>query len=115
MEFAQIESQWFQGQLEPPIKKRNFQCMTQKRSQKRVRLLSDISIAKYPLNVLQARWAGERCAVCDSDVDTDYDQLVGCDQCGITVHQTCYGVTDLPGEDDLWLCRVCEHKVNPAE
>lgn len=60
---------------------------------------------------MQVRWAGDRCTVCDSDVDFDYDQLVSCDQCGITVHQTCYGVPELPGEDDLWLCRSCEFKV----
>lgn len=60
---------------------------------------------------LQVRWAGDRCTVCDSDVDFDFDQLVSCDQCGITVHQTCYGVPELPGEDDLWLCRSCEFKV----
>ena len=60
------------------------------------------------------RWAGDRCSVCDSDVDFDFDQLVSCDQCGITVHQSCYGVPELPGEDDLWLCRSCEFKVGPT-
>lgn len=57
------------------------------------------------------RWAGDRCTVCDSDVDYDQDQLVSCDMCGITVHQSCYGVQELPGEDDMWLCRACELKV----
>ena len=52
--------------------------------------------------------------MCDSDVDFDFDQLVSCDQCGITVHQSCYGVPELPGEDDLWLCRSCEFKVGPT-
>ncbi|KAL6758055.1 PHD-zinc-finger like domain-containing protein [Haematococcus lacustris] len=59
---------------------------------------------------LQVRWAGDRCCVCDSDVDYDCDQLVSCDGCGITVHQSCYGIVDLPGHDDMWLCRACEHK-----
>jgi len=67
-----------------------------------------LSIAIY---MPQVRWAGDRCTVCDSDVDFDFDQLVSCEQCGITVHQTCYGVPELPGEDDLWLCRSCEFKV----
>ena len=49
--------------------------------------------------------------MCDSDVDYDQDQLVSCDMCGITVHQSCYGVQELPGEDDMWLCRACELKV----
>ena len=62
----------------------------------------------------QVRWAGDRCAVCDSEVDFDSDQLVSCDACGLTVHQSCYGVPDLPGEDDMWLCRPCELKVRTA-
>lgn len=49
--------------------------------------------------------------MCDSDVDFDFDQLVSCDACGITVHQSCYGVAELPGVDDMWLCRACELKV----
>ena len=57
------------------------------------------------------RWAGDRGTVCDSDVDYDMDQLVSCDMCGITVHQSCYGVAEVPGEDDMWLCRACELKV----
>ena len=60
----------------------------------------------------QVRWAGDRCSVCDSDVDFDFDQLVSCDACGITVHQSCYGVAELPGVDDMWLCRACELKVS---
>jgi hypothetical protein len=55
--------------------------------------------------LLQVRWAGDRCCVCDSDVDYDCDQLVSCEGCGVTVHQSCYGVPELPDEDDMWLCR----------
>ena len=50
--------------------------------------------------------------MCDSEVDFDSDQLVSCDACGLTVHQSCYGVPDLPGEDDMWLCRTCELKAS---
>jgi len=64
--------------------------------------------------VAQVRWAGDRCSVCDSDVDFDTDQLVSCDACGVTVHQSCYGVAELPGVDDMWLCRACELKARPA-
>ena len=64
---------------------------------------------------MQVRWAGDRCTVCDSDVDYDMDQLVSCDMCGITVHQSCYGVAEVPGEDDMWLCRACELKVTPGQ
>jgi hypothetical protein len=63
---------------------------------------------------VQVRWAGDRCSVCDSDVDFDHDQLVSCDACGITVHQSCYGVSELPGVDDMWLCRACELKARPG-
>ena len=45
----------------------------------------------------KVRWAGDRCSVCDNEVDFDFDQLVSCDACGLTVHQSCYGVPDLPG------------------
>jgi hypothetical protein len=41
---------------------------------------------------LRVRWAGERCSVCDADTDYDFDQLVTCDLCGITVHQVCVWV-----------------------
>ena len=60
---------------------------------------------------MQVRWAGDRCSVCDSDIDFSSDQLVSCDMCGITVHQSCYGVAELPSMDDMWLCRACELKV----
>ncbi len=53
----------------------------------------------------KVRWAGDRCCVCDSDVDYDCDRLVSCDGCGLAVHQSCYGVHELPGLDDMWLCR----------
>lgn len=46
---------------------------------------------------VRVRWAGDRCSVCDSDIDFDSDQLVSCDKCNITVHQSCYGVPELPG------------------
>lgn len=57
---------------------------------------------------INVRWSGERCSVCDADTDYDYDQLVMCDMCGITVHQSCYGVQEVPGVEDMWLCRACE-------
>ena len=49
----------------------------------------------------KVRWAGDRCCVCDSDVDYDYDQLVSCDGCGLTMHQSCYGIPELPDVDDM--------------
>lgn len=60
-----------------------------------------------PINV---RWSGERCCVCDQDGDTDDDQIITCDRCGIAVHQSCYGVSKVPGVEEMWLCRACELK-----
>jgi len=66
----------------------------------------DVHDGKFvPINV---RWSGERCAVCEADTDYDYDQLITCDICGITVHQSCYGVQDVSGVEKMWLCRACE-------
>ena len=55
----------------------------------------------------QVKYAGDRCSVCDADVDYDCDQLISCDKCGITVHQTCYGVHEKVSNDEIWLCNVC--------
>lgn len=55
---------------------------------------------------VRVRWAGDRCSVCDSDVDYDFDQLVSCDACGITVHQSCYGVPEAPGAQS-WPFHLC--------
>lgn len=57
---------------------------------------------------VRVKWAGDRCCVCDSDIDYDYDQLISCDACGVTVHQSCYGVPEAPGMEDVWMCRACE-------
>ncbi len=67
-------------------------------------LKSPSSISLHALS----QWAGDRCCVCDSDVDYDFDQLVSCDKCGLTMHQSCYGIGELPGVDDVWMCRACE-------
>ncbi|KAG1679268.1 hypothetical protein FOA52_009298 [Chlamydomonas sp. UWO 241] len=64
--------------------------------------------AKGAYQPVKVKFAGDRCAACDSDVDYDYDQLVSCDKCGITVHQSCYGISELPDVDEMWMCRPCE-------
>ena len=45
------------------------------------------------------------CAVCLSDFYADDDAILFCDGCNLAVHQTCYGVVDIP-EDD-WFCSSC--------
>lgn len=54
------------------------------------------------------KWSGDRCAVCSSEVDYDTDQLIHCHGCGIAVHQSCYGVRELPQMEDKWVCCACE-------
>ncbi|KAK9827616.1 hypothetical protein WJX81_006673 [Elliptochloris bilobata] len=73
-----------------------------------------LAVARGEYQAVKVRWAGDRCSVCDSDVDFDTDQLMSCDACGLTVHQSCYGVAELPGVDDMWLCRACELKEEGA-
>ncbi|KAL8111662.1 histone-lysine N-methyltransferase ATX5-like [Apium graveolens] len=53
------------------------------------------------------KWTTERCAVCGSVEDWEYNKIVLCNRCEISVHQECYGVT---GDRDFtsWFCRVCE-------
>ena len=60
-----------------------------------------VSRLSSPSSASQVRWAGDRCCVCDSDVDYDFDQLVSCDGCGLTMHQSCYGIPELPDVDDM--------------
>ena len=63
---------------------------------------------------MQVRWAGDRCSVCDNDVDFDFDQLVSCDACGLTVHQSCYGVPDLPGATRAGPAKTLNPALRPA-
>ena len=51
----------------------------------------------------------DRCAVCDDERDFDFDQLITCEGCQVTVHQSCYGVHEIPDQAVGWLCRACEH------
>ena len=57
-----------------------------------------------------ARWAKDHCSVCNLDYDYDYNQFVTCADCGVTVHQYCYGVLQIPEADVPWLCRACENR-----
>ncbi|CAG9464975.1 unnamed protein product [Pedinophyceae sp. YPF-701] len=63
---------------------------------------------------IKAKYAGDRCCACDSDVDYDTDCLLTCGQCGIAVHQSCYGVPNMPPKGEIWVCRVCEEFGGPA-
>lgn len=37
---------------------------------------------------------GDTCAVCFHDYRDEDNELVACDRCGLTVHETCYGISD---------------------
>ena len=54
------------------------------------------------------RFSGDHCAVCDDEHYHEDDQLVMCSQCGISVHQTCYGLSKVPDATESWICRSCE-------
>ena len=59
--------------------------------------------------MVRVQWSVDRCAVCDDDRDFDFDQLVTCDGCGISVHQSCYGIPEIPDDAVGFLCNACEH------
>ena len=64
---------------------------------------------KLDYEIIRAKWSVDRCAVCDDDRDFDFDQLVTCEGCGISVHQSCYGIPEIPDDAVGYLCRACEH------
>ncbi|XP_075349004.1 PHD finger protein 14 isoform X3 [Mycteria americana] len=63
------------------------------------------------------------CCVCLGDNSEDADEIIQCDNCGITVHEGCYGVD---GESDSimssasenstepWFCDACKCGVTPS-
>ena len=59
--------------------------------------------------LVRVKWSVDRCAVCDDDRDFDFDQLVTCEGCGISVHQSCYGIPEIPDDAVGYLCAACEH------
>uniref|UniRef100_A0A672G7R1 PHD finger protein 14 n=1 Tax=Salarias fasciatus TaxID=181472 RepID=A0A672G7R1_SALFA len=63
------------------------------------------------------------CCVCLGDNSEDADEIIQCDNCGVTVHEGCYGVD---GESDSimssasenstepWFCDACKNGVMPS-
>ncbi|XP_073677540.1 PHD finger protein 14 [Garra rufa] len=74
-------------------------------------------------------WSSQRmehiliCCVCLGDNSEDADEIIQCDNCGVTVHEGCYGVD---GESDSimssasenstepWFCDACKNGVKPS-
>ena len=47
----------------------------------------------------------DKCLVCNSGDYEDNDNIVFCDFCGMAVHQSCYGIEEVPSGD--WYCISC--------
>eukprot|EP00820_Chromera_velia_P009881 Cvel_21481.t1-p1 / transcript=Cvel_21481.t1 / gene=Cvel_21481 / organism=Chromera_velia_CCMP2878 / gene_product=Protein Jade-3, putative / transcript_product=Protein Jade-3, putative / location=Cvel_scaffold2017:33276-34631(+) / protein_length=205 / sequence_SO=supercontig / SO=protein_coding / is_pseudo=false len=56
---------------------------------------------------------GIRCDVCYTYDQPEDDAVVICEGCDVAVHQTCYGVKEVPEGD--WFCRYCEAQRKNAE
>ncbi|XP_026865931.2 PHD finger protein 14 isoform X3 [Electrophorus electricus] len=74
-------------------------------------------------------WSSQRmehiliCCVCLGENSEDTDEIIQCDNCGVTVHEGCYGVD---GESDSimssasenstepWFCDACKNGVTPS-
>uniref|UniRef100_A0A8C4YWL8 PHD finger protein 14 n=1 Tax=Gadus morhua TaxID=8049 RepID=A0A8C4YWL8_GADMO len=84
---------------------------------------------KDPSLELAQTWSAQRmehiliCCVCLGDNSEDADEIIQCDNCGVTVHEGCYGVD---GESDSimssasenstepWFCDACKNGVTPS-
>lgn len=61
------------------------------------------------------------CSVCLGDVSRNFDEIVECDSCGISVHELCYGITADDAESihsdassastEPWFCDPCKADV----
>ncbi|KAJ3704370.1 hypothetical protein LUZ61_008075 [Rhynchospora tenuis] len=63
-----------------------------------------LQVASTPLLV---KWTIEKCAVCWSSGDSEYDKMIICCRCQVAVHQSCYEAQDV---DDItsWVCWACK-------
>ena len=46
------------------------------------------------------------CGVCFGSASTKEDLIVLCEDCDVAVHQSCYGIPEVPAGD--WRCAICE-------
>ncbi|XP_059140493.1 PHD finger protein 14-like [Physella acuta] len=62
------------------------------------------------------------CCVCLSDRSADDDEIVECDNCGISVHEGCYGIseshstasTESSASTEPWFCDACKATAKPV-
>jgi hypothetical protein len=62
--------------------------------------------APVPVQSVDDYYDTGRCAVCFKTGQSDNNISVKCSQCGIRVHQVCYGI--LESKAKLWLCNACK-------
>lgn len=63
------------------------------------------------------------CAGCLGSRSDDFNEIVECDGCGVTVHEGCYGVSDVTSESSTvssastepWFCEACKAGVNDPD
>ncbi|CAG5130456.1 unnamed protein product, partial [Candidula unifasciata] len=61
------------------------------------------------------------CCVCLSDRSADDDEIVECDNCGVSVHEGCYGIseshstasTESSASTEPWFCDACKANLKP--
>ncbi|XP_041371790.1 PHD finger protein 14-like isoform X1 [Gigantopelta aegis] len=61
------------------------------------------------------------CCVCLTDTSVDDDEIVECDNCGVSVHEGCYGITESQSaastessaSTEPWFCDACKSGVTP--
>ncbi|RXM29182.1 PHD finger protein 14 [Acipenser ruthenus] len=74
-------------------------------------------------SVEEEEWTNDSLSVSRGDNSEDADEIIQCDNCGVTVHEGCYGVD---GESDSimssasenstepWFCDACRNGVTPS-
>ena len=52
------------------------------------------------------------CEICYQveNIDDTNNVLLFCDSCNICIHIKCYGIKQLPKEDEEWYCKYCIYK-----
>ncbi|CAM9435846.1 unnamed protein product [Ectocarpus sp. 4 AP-2014] len=63
------------------------------------------------LRSLEAPEVNDLCEICGFDTEPD-NLIVYCESCNMGVHQTCYGISEIPTKE--WYCSPCSAGVHPS-
>ncbi|CAM9255693.1 unnamed protein product [Ectocarpus fasciculatus] len=63
------------------------------------------------LRSLEAPEVNDLCEICGFDTEPD-NLIVYCESCNMGVHQTCYGISEIPTKE--WYCSPCAAGVHPS-